>query len=409
MRVLVLSQYYWPENFRINELVTALQARGMEVEILTGKPNYPEGVIYEGYSAWGCVQEMHQGIRIHRVPLSPRGRSVAFLSLNYLSFIFSGIFFGPWLLRGRTFDAIFIFAPSPILQAIPGIWIGWLKKSPVLLWVQDLWPESLSATGHITHPSILKIIEIIVRWIYCKVDLLLVQSKGFLTRVKSLAGRTPVVYYPNSYIEQASVSKNPDLYCPGFDCKFPVMFAGNLGSAQAVHVILEAAELLRNVDDIRIILVGDGSKREWMIRQAVDRGLSNLVFPGRFPVAAMPILMAQAAALLVTLADKEIFRLTIPSKIQAYLAAGRPIIACLDGAGADVLRESEAGLVVPAEDAAALAKAIQSMHDMTDGDREVMGIKGRSYYEKNFSQEKLVTDLIRYFDFIVGRYRERVL
>ena len=213
MRVLVLSQYYWPENFRINELTTALQARGVVVEVLTGKPNYPEGVIFEGYSAWGCIHEMHQGVRIHRVPLSPRGRSVTFLSLNYLSFILSGIFFGTWLLRGRTFDAIFIFAPSPILQAIPGIWLGWLKKSPVLLWVQDLWPESLSATGYITHPSILKIIEIIVRWIYCRVDLLLVQSKAFLTRVKNLAGRTPVVYYPNSYIEQASVPKNRDLYC----------------------------------------------------------------------------------------------------------------------------------------------------------------------------------------------------
>lgn len=408
MKVLVLSQYYWPENFRINELVQALQAKGVVIEVLTGKPNYPAGVVFEGYRAWGCVQEMHLGVPVHRVPLIPRGRGVVRLTLNYLSFILSGIVFGPWLLRGRGFDAVLVFAPSPILQAIPAIWLGWLKKSPVLLWVQDLWPESLSATGHVTRQSVLKVLEYVVRWIYRTVDLLLVQSRAFVPRVRALAGASPIVYYPNSFFEDAPGAPRPQVVCPGFDCAFPVLFTGNLGSAQAVHVVLEAAMRLRGLEGVRFVMVGDGSRRDWMMQQAAEQGLTNLVFPGHFPVDTMPVLMDRAAALLVTLADTEIFRLTIPSKVQAYMAAGRPIIACLNGAGADVVSEAGAGVIVPAEDGAALACAVRALHDLPEEERAAMGAKGRRYYEENFSHEKLVDELIEHLDQAVRHYRGKM-
>lgn len=405
MRVLVFSQYFWPENFRINELVKALNAKGIKVEVLTGKPNYPTGTIFPGYRAWGCTRESFRGVPLYRMPLIPRGRRTFRLALNYLSFILSGLVFAPWLLRGRRFDAIFVFAPSPILQAIPAIWLGWLKKCPVLLWVQDLWPESLSATGHVTHPRALKAVEDVVRWIYRKVDLLLVQSRAFMPRVQTLAADTPVVYYPNSFLEKEPGGAQPDVDCPGFDCGFPVLFAGNLGTAQAVDVVLEAATLLSNEPDIRFVMVGDGSRRDWMIQQAAARGLGNLVFPGRFPVEAMPILMGRAAALLVTLADTEIFRLTIPSKVQAYMAAGRPIIACMNGAGAEVVDEAGAGVTVPAEDGAALARAIRALHAQPEAVRVAMGARGRRYYEEHFSHEKLVDELITRLDQCAHRYR----
>lgn len=405
MRVLVFSQYFWPESFRINELVTALNAKGVKVEVLTGKPNYPAGKVFTGYRAWGCTRESFQGVPLYRVPLMPRGRGALRLALNYLSFILSGIVFAPWLLRSRRFDAIFVFAPSPILQAIPAIWLGWLKKCPVLLWVQDLWPESLSATGHVTHPQALRAVEHVVRWIYRKVDLLLVQSRAFMPRVQVLAADTPVVYYPNSFLEDEPGVALPDVNCPGFDCSFPVLFAGNLGTAQAVDVVLEAATLLGDEPDIRFVMVGDGSRRDWMMQQAAARGLGNLVFPGRFPVEAMPVLMGRAAALLVTLADTEIFRLTIPSKVQAYMAAGRPIVACLNGAGAEVVDEAGAGVTVPAEDGAALARAIRALHAQPEAVRTAMGARGRRYYEEHFSHEKLVDELIVCLDQCAHRYR----
>jgi glycosyltransferase involved in cell wall biosynthesis len=404
--VLVLSQYYWPENFRINEIVQSLAAKGVAVEVLTGKPNYPAGVCFGGYRAWGCVQETLQGIPVHRVPLLPRGKGALRLALNYLSFVLSGVVFAPWLLRGKRFDAIFVFAPSPIFQAIPAIWLGRLKKCPVLLWVQDLWPESLSATRHVTNPCVLKAVERVVRAIYRRVDLLLVQSRAFIPKVQALAGGTPIAYLPNSFIEGAPERLREEPACPGLDGGFPVLFAGNLGSAQAVDVILDAAEMLKDVEDIRFVVVGDGSRREWMMGEAARRGLSSLVFPGRFPVEAMPALMAKASALLVTLTDTEIFRLTIPSKIQAYMAAGRPILACLNGAGADLVLEAQAGLAAPAEDAHALAQTIRTLHRMPERERETLGANGRGYFQAHFSHEKLVEELIQHVRQTLSRYRE---
>lgn len=408
MRVLVVSQYFWPENFRINELVELLQTKGVTVEVLTGKPNYPKGIVYEEYRGWGCVREIWQGVAVYRVPLIPRGNSLVQLALNYLSFVVSGMAFGPRLLRGKTFDAIFIFAPSPIFQAIPAIWLGWLKRCPTLLWIQDLWPESLSATGYVTHQGVLKMVGLVVSWIYQRCDLLLVQSKAFIPRVRAIAGATPVAYYPNFFLANVSFESHPKVKCAGLDCEFPVLFAGNLGSAQAVDVVLDAAALLEEVTGVRFIMVGEGSRREWMMQEAAKRGLRNLIFPGQFPVEVMPSLMAQAAVLLVLLADKEIFRLTIPSKIQAYLAAGRPIVACLDGAGADIINDAEAGVVVPAENAAALAESIRFLHALPAERRLVMGANGRRYYEENFSPEKLVEVLIEHINQTVRNYQRKV-
>ncbi len=409
MRLLVVSQYFYPENFRINEIVWELNNRGITVEVLTGKPNYPTGVVYEGYRTCGGATETLNGVKIYRVPLVPRGKGGVRLALNYLSFILSGLVFGAWMLRNRRFDAIFVFAPSPILQAIPAISLGGLKNCPVLLWVQDLWPESLSATGYVKHPSMLKMVEHVVKWIYRHVDLLLVQSRAFIPKVRALAGTTPIVYYPNSFIENALGETHHQVDCPGFDCDFPLLFAGNIGSAQGVEVVLEAAKILRDVEGIRFVMVGDGSRRDWMIQQALDIGLKNLVFPGRFPVESMPTLLPKAAALLVTLADTEIFRLTIPSKVQAYLAAGRPIIASINGAGAAIVKDAGAGVVVPAEDALALAQAVKALYAMPTHERLEMGARGRRYYEEHFSHRKLVDQLIVHLDQVVRLHKGKTV
>ncbi|MBW8077806.1 MAG: glycosyltransferase, partial [Gallionella sp.] len=213
--------------------------------------------------------------------------------------------------------------------------------------------------------------------------------------VRSLAGDTPIAYYPNSVDEIFATPVQhaaPDVVELGQG--FTVMFAGNIGSAQAVEVIVEAAALLQAYPDIHFVVLGEGSRWAWMKQQAEQRGLSNLHLPGRFPVETMPDFMQRASVLLVTLADQKIFKATIPSKVQAYLAAGRPILACLNGEGADLVVEAGAGFAVPAEDASALAEATLRLYRMSAQELDAMGERGRLYYTRHFSHDKLVDELI---------------
>lgn len=399
MKVLIVSQYFWPESFRINELTQSLIKRGVDVDILTGQPNYPEGLVFPGYRAGACQQECWSGARIYRVPLAPRGsKSAIKLIFNYLSFVISGLLIGPWMLRKNNYDAIFVYAPSPILQAIPAIFLGWLKRCAVVIWVQDLWPESLQATGYVSNPRVLAIVAQVVRFIYRHSDLLLVQSEAFEARVAALAPGKRVVYYPNSVDSSFAAPSEmtlPDI--PALNEGFCIMFAGNIGAGQAVEVIVEAAALLTAYADIRFVVLGHGSRRDWMREEVQVRGLRNVYLPGRYPVEMMPGLMKKASALLVTLADQPIFAATVPSKVQAYMAAGKPILACLNGEGARLVTKAQAGLVSAAENAQALADSILCLYKMTDAERAQMGENGRRYFKQHFDQDMLTDQLIDHF------------
>ena len=395
LNVLILTQYFWPEGFSINGVTKTLVEKGLEIDVLTCKPNYPGGRTFSGYRAWDFQQEIRQGVRIHRIPFLPRGRSGWQLALNYLFFVMSGLLFAPWILRKKKLDVIFVYAPSPITQVIPAIFLGWLKGCPVVVWVQDLWPESLSATGHVKNRIVLKLVEQVVRFIYRHTDLLLVQSRAFEAPVRALALDTPIVYQPNSVEDVFSMSTSRDIpSVDGLGAGFSIMFAGNIGTAQAVGVIVEAASLLREYADIHFVVLGDGSSRAGMLNEVQQRGLTNLHLPGRFPVETMPGFMQQASALLVTLADQPIFAATVPNKVQAYLAAGRPVIACLNGEGAKLITEAGAGLAVPAEDAVALAEAVLSLYRMSQQERDEMGRCGREYAVQHFSHDRLMDQLI---------------
>jgi len=395
LKILVLSQYFWPENFRINDLVCSLAEQGHAVDILTGKPNYPDGAIFPGYRAFGCAVEDWRGLKIYRVPILPRGqRSGIRLALNYLSFIVSGLVFAPWLLRKKPYDVILVYAPSPIFQSLPASFLGWVKHCPVAVWVQDLWPESAQATGYVNSPRALKAIAAMVRFVYRHTDLLLVQSRAFEAPVAALADGTPIVYYPNS-VEPAFYEppEVPLPAIPGLEQPFSLLFAGNVGAGQAVQVIVEAARLLRDHPDIHFVVLGTGSRWDWLREQVEALGLTNLHLAGRHPVETMPGLMRKASALLVTLADQPIFAATIPSKVQAYMAVGRPILACLNGEGARLVGEAGAGLAVPAEDAVALADAVLRLYRMSAEERDAMGRNGRAYYKQHFDHERLVQEL----------------
>lgn len=401
MRVLILTQHFWPETFRINDLARALADAGGEVTVLTGKPNYPAGRVFDGYRAWGMVAESYGDIHVARVPLIPRGRGGALrLAGNYLSFLGAATLLAPWALFGRRVDAILVYATSPLLQALAAIPLKLIKRAPLVVWVQDLWPESLAATGYIRNRAALKVVEWLVRLVYWSADRILIQSEAFRAPVARLADPRKLHYFPNpadavlpSAVTAASGGPAEALRADVFS----VVFAGNLGTAQSLETILDAAEAIGGRPDIRFVIVGDGSQAAWMRQQVVERRLANVDLLGRHPVEAMPALFAKASALLVTLRNEEIFSLTVPSKVQAYLAAGRPIIACLNGEGGRIVEDAGAGVVCSAGDARALADAVVRLADMDPAVRRRMGEAGRHYCNDHFEvgrlAERLLADL----------------
>lgn len=399
MRLLVLSQYFWPESFVINDVVRCLREQGHEIVVATGKPNYPDGEVFPGYRAAGLQREPYLGdIDVVRVPLWPRRRGGAKnLVLNYLSFVLSGLVFFPWLLRGRSFDAILVFAPSPITQVIPAILLKWLKGARLAVWVQDLWPESLSATGFVRQPVLLRMVGWMVRGIYRACDLLLVQSRAFVEPVARYGDRSRIRYLPNvlDIREAPDPGAVPSELIELLDRYFCVVFAGNLGTAQSLDMVVQVAEQLRDLVDVRLVLVGSGSRLAWLQASKDALQLDNLILPGRFPPHAMPAIFERASALLASLNDAPVFAQTIPSKVQAYLAAGRPILASLNGEGARVVQEAGAGLVSPAEQARPLVENIGRLRAMDDRERAAMGEAGRRYFLANFemsSQVRKLTD-----------------
>ncbi len=404
MRVLIVSQYFWPESFRINEVADSLIKAGCAVTVLTGQPNYPDGTVYPGYRPMGFGRQQQSSVTIYRVPLVPRGKSGALrLVLNYLSFVAAASVFGPWMLRGKQFDVIFVYGISPILQALPAIVLKKVKGTKLVTWVQDLWPESLEVTGFVKNRQVLALVASLVRWIYRRHDLLLTQSRAFVVPVSAMSGKTLVEYHPNPgeiALSRETVSGEvPALTLgPGFN----VVFAGNLGAAQALETIVDAAELLRDQVNIRIVIVGNGSHGEWLAKEVGRRKLINVQLPGRYPVDAMPGVFAQAAVLLVTLASSPAMEKTIPSKVQAYLAAGKPIVACLDGEGARIVEEAGAGLACPAENAAMLAQTILRLQALPEDGRTQMGLAGKCYYQAHFEPEMLARKLRERFDTLVS-------
>lgn len=398
MRILVVSQYFWPENFRINDLVKELIQRGHEVTVLTGCPNYPRGEIFPEYLQNPSNFARFDGVQIHRVPILARARGAFRLVLNYLSFVLSAGLFGPWKLRGYYPDVIFVFEPSPITVGLPAVLLGRVKRCPVVFWALDLWPETLAAVGVVRNPKALGAVAQIVRFIYNRCTLVLGQSRSFLPSIASHCDDPAKVRYFPSWAEdvfQEPVDE-PVSEIPSAPGTLSILFAGNVGDAQDFPAILDAADRLKHRKDIRWLIVGDGRRFTWVSEQVQARGLGDRVLLlGRFPVERMPAFYAQADALLVSLKKDPTFSMTIPGKVQSYLAAGRPVIGMLDGEGADVIKRAGAGWVCPAGDSAALAHTIQQFAETSPEDRRQMGKQGQAYAKAEFDRNTLVTRLLK--------------
>ena len=398
MRILVVSHYFWPENFRVNDLVAELGRRGHEVTVLAGPPNYPEGRIFPQYRREPGRYAVYEGAEVVRVPVVTRGRSRLRLALNYLSAMLSGASLGTWRLRGKPFDAIFVFQPSPITTCLPAIVIGRLKRAPVLLWVLDLWPETLAAVGVVRSPWLLALIGRVVSFIYRRCDLVLGQSRAFLPNIEKYAGGSSRFRYFPSWAEPlfreglAAVEPAPEVR--EFKDTFNVLFAGNIGEAQDFPAILDAAEALRHRADIRWLIVGDGRAAEWVRAEIGRRGLEEAVrMLGRHPIERMPAFFRGGDALLVTLKSDPVFAMTIPGKVQTYLAIGLSLIGMLDGEGARVIEEAGAGFVCPSGDGRALANRVTRLAELPPSERVAMGARGVAYSQREFDRDRLLTQL----------------
>jgi colanic acid biosynthesis glycosyl transferase WcaI len=398
LRLLVVSQYFWPENFRINDLVAGLVSRGHEVVVLSGQPNYPEGSIFENYRQDPTEFAKYAGASIVRVPIFPRGTGSMRLVLNYLSFVVSATLLGAWRLRSQKFDAILVFQTSPITAALPAILLRRLKRAPLLMWVLDLWPETLEAVGVVRSPLALRLVGRLVAFIYRRCDRILAQSRAFFANIEHWAGDGSRIRYfpgwPEDVFAKDSTPVNTAPEVAAYCNKFNVMFAGNIGEAQDFPAILEAAHRLRDRAEIHWLIVGDGraadSVRAEIRRLSLEHRVTLL---GRHPIDRMPEFFRSAGALLVSLKAEPIFAMTIPGKVQSYLAAGVPLLGMLDGEGARVIQESGAGLVCPAGDSRALACRVEQLASLSTDERATMGENGRAYVRREFDRDMLVNRL----------------
>lgn len=396
MKILVISQYFWPENFRINDLVAELLSRGHDVTILTGLPNYPDGKIFQEFKNDPDRYSEYEGAKIVRVPLIPRRNSAFWLLLNYISYFFAACTIGVFKLRRERFDVIFTCQLSPVTVGLPAALLRWIKGAPMVFWVLDLWPESLQAVGVVKSSFILGLIGRLTGFIYRHCDLILVQSKAFIPQILKYApGARRIEYFPSwaenifSAAEEgmaAEVTEQADA--------FNVMFAGNIGDAQDFPTILAAAKKLKHHTHIRWLILGDGRAAKWVKEEIAQSDLAATVFMlGRYPLERMPSFFKHAQVLLVTLRNEPIFSMTIPGKLQSYLAAGIPIISVLNGEGADVVRASKAGIACTAGDAESLAVAVLSMSQLNRNVLLEMGLLGKHYGEAEFSRIKLMDKL----------------
>ena len=400
MNILIVSQYFWPENFLINDVAKELVQKGHNVTVLTGLPNYPDGKIYKNFIDRPADYQHYKGADIIRVPLVPRGHSTWRLALNYLSFALFSCVFGPWMLRKKRIDVIFTYQLSPVTIGLTAILMGRIKRAPVVLWVLDLWPETLSAVGIIKSDWMLSWVGQLVRFIYQRCTLVLGQSQGFLKSMANYTSNVEKLRYFPSWAEDNFDDRVPQLApeIPISDGVFNVVFAGNVGEAQDFPSIVRAAQILKDNKWIRWVVIGDGSMINWLRNEVLKMGLeNNFLILGRFPLERMSSFYAHAGALLVSLKKDPIFSLTIPGKVQSYLMSGIPILALLDGEGARVIKEANVGFVQPAGDAHGLAESVLKMTKLSTKDRKQFGLNGRAYAKQEFSKELAMDRLEAFF------------
>lgn len=394
-RVLICTNHFYPETFRCNDVAFELVRRGYDVTVLTAIPDYPGGKFFEGYGFFRKRKEIVNGVKVIRAFIIPRGNGgVIRLFLNYLSYFISSLLVSLRLGLFGKFDRVIIHETSPVMIGVPAVVVKKLQKAPLYFWVLDLWPESLQAAGGVNNPWVLGFFRRMTTWIYRHSDKILMSSKGFESSILEKGDYADkLIYFPN-WADKA-LDGHSNFILPSLPDGFIAMFAGNMGEAQDFDHIMSAALMLKDNHHIHFVFVGDGRKRVWVESFCEEHDLKATVhWVGRHPVETMPSFFEKADVMLMTLKDVNIFNLTAPAKLQAYMSASKPILAMMNGEGPRIVAEARCGRCVPAADAEGLAKALLEMAQMDKSELIEMGRRGKVYQQTHFDLDQSINHLI---------------
>lgn len=393
MKILMVCQHFYPENFRVNDIAFELVKKGHNVTALTGLPNYPQGKVLKEYKYFKNRKQEVNGVKIVRCSLIGRGTSTLMMGINYMWFAFFGSLKA--LFMKKDFDVVYVYQTSPISMAWPAILVSKIKKVPLVLHCLDQWPISVT-TGPIAKGTLFyKFLYKISVWTYKKADKIIISSKSFekyfekeLHISKEDKGLT---YYP-SYAE-SDYANIENIENDVFD----IVFAGNIGPAQSVETIVETANILKDMKEIKFHIVGDGLSRESCENLARKYNIDNIVFHGYHDVSEMPTYYGLADCFIITMVDNEVVNSTLPAKLQSYMLAGKPIIGAISGEVETVVQEANCGKCCGSNDFETLAQIILSVYN----DKESLirfGKNALNYYETHFQKDKCIQDLEEIFE-----------
>ncbi len=405
-KVLVVSQYFWPENFRVNELVLELQKRGFEVDVLTSTPNYPTGKVFSEYAKDPEKFKNYSGVKIHRVLQFPRHNNIASLVLNYVSFVVSACLYCLYRLRNSNYDLVFGVQLSPIFSMLPAILCKKIVGVPLYLWVLDIWPDSVVSVGF-KHKFFVYPLKKLCRYIYSSANIIFLSSRGFESKLNELGVfQSKFVYFPQwietEYLGEVLLGTAEDFEVRDlvYQWKNKVIFTftGNIGDAQDFPSVIEGVKKSANTTEIVILVVGDGRYKAELINRVQAEGLENtIICIGQYPTRYMPLFYHYSQYLLISLKDAPIFAQTLPGKVQSYMSSGRPIVGMINGEARQVIDEAGCGLMVPSGDSLGFAAMIDRCCTLDPSERQNLGEMGQSYAYKNFRLESLVDRIIGYF------------
>lgn len=388
MKILVVCQHYWPEPYPLADTCEELVRRGHTVHVITGVPNYPMGYIYDEYRHGQNRSQVHNGVRITRTFTIGRRHNLIFRMLNYFSFAISSTFHA--LGMKEEYDVIYTNQTSPVMMVNAALAYAKKHGKKTVMYCMDLWPASLAAGGIKESSPIYKVFGWISGKLYRKADRILVTSRMFADYFANQFGITGDKV---GYLPQYADSRFDERVACEKDGFTNLVFAGNVGAAQSLQTVLRAAKILEQQERLRWHIVGDGSELENLKKMSAELSLSNVIFHGRKPLDEMPKYYAMADAMLVTLTADPFISLTLPGKVQTYMAAGKPILAAATGEIPNVIRDSGCGFCAEAEDAQGLADAVKKFLEFED--KAVLGTRAQNYYQNHFTRTMFMDHLER--------------
>lgn len=403
-KILIISQHFWPENFRISDIATGFAENDIEVDVICGIPNYPNGIIPEGYGFFKNKKQVYNNVNVYRsLEITRKGNTSLRIFLNYVSFPFFATF-KTLSFMFKKYDAVFCYETSPVYMIFPAIFYSKIKKIPLTTYVLDLWPENFYSVVNIQNPILRKICQSTSHWHYKKSDKLIAMSPSLKEKLLDITHKSDekiavIPQYCESFYEQEIVDKN---LTEKYKDYFKIVYAGNISPAQNLEVAVDSAVLLKKdgITDIKFIIVGDGMSKNDIEKYVKEKNVTEYFdFLGSKPVTDMPIYHTLADCLFAPLAKSDLIGLTIPAKVTSYMAGKKPVITCIDGEGSFVIQKANSGLIGSSGDSVQLYENIKTLYNMPVSQRNILGENGFKYHLEHHERNKVLKQLM---DFILS-------